>query len=41
MQYAINYNITDALSLNFNAANTNIVRNYFIDDVITEDKTQL
>jgi len=31
-QYAINYNFTDALSLNFSAANTNIVRNYFIDD---------
>ena len=31
-QYAINYNLTDALSLNFTAANTNIVRNYFIDD---------
>lgn len=34
-QYAINYNITDALSLNFSAANTNIVRNYFIDDRIS------
>jgi cell surface protein SprA len=34
-QYAINYNITDALSLNFTAANTNIVRNYFIDDRIS------
>ncbi|MFC0603825.1 cell surface protein SprA [Winogradskyella pulchriflava] len=33
-QYAINYNITDALSLNFTAANNNIVRNYFIDDRI-------
>jgi cell surface protein SprA len=33
-QYAINYNITDALSLNFFAANTNIVRNYFVDDVL-------
>jgi cell surface protein SprA len=33
-QYAINYNITKALSLNFSAANTNIVRNYFIDDRI-------
>lgn len=33
-QYAINYNITDALSLNFTAANTNIVRNYFVDDRI-------
>ena len=32
MQYNINYNITDALSLNFTAANNNIVRNYFIDD---------
>lgn len=33
-QYAINYNITDALSLNFTASNSNIVRNYFIDDRI-------
>ena len=33
-QYAINYNLTDALSLNFTAANTNIVRNYFVDDRI-------
>lgn len=33
-QYAINYNLTDALSINFTAANTNIVRNYFIDDRI-------
>ena len=33
-QYAINYNLTDAFSLNFTAANTNIVRNYFIDDRI-------
>ncbi|WP_243473115.1 T9SS outer membrane translocon Sov/SprA [Winogradskyella sp. MH6] len=31
-QYAINYNLTDALSFNFTAANTNIVRNYFVDD---------
>ncbi|MFK7834244.1 MAG: cell surface protein SprA [Winogradskyella sp.] len=34
LQYAINYNITDALSLNFMAANSNIVRNYFVDDRI-------
>ncbi|HKK12513.1 MAG TPA: cell surface protein SprA, partial [Flavobacteriaceae bacterium] len=33
-QYTINYNVTKALSLSFNAANTNIVRNYFIDDII-------
>ncbi len=33
-QYAINYNITNALSFNFTAANSNIVRNYFIDDRI-------
>lgn len=30
-QYTINYNITDALSLNFSASNSNIVRNYFVD----------
>jgi cell surface protein SprA len=28
-QYAINYNITNALQINFTAANNNIVRNYF------------
>ncbi|WP_299223925.1 cell surface protein SprA [uncultured Psychroserpens sp.] len=34
LQYAINYNLTKALSLNFMASNTNIVRNYFVDDII-------
>jgi cell surface protein SprA len=33
-QYVINYNLTDALSLNFTAANSNIVRNYFVDNRI-------
>ena len=33
-QYAINYNITNALSMNFTASNSNIVRNYFVDDVL-------
>ena len=32
LQYTINYNLTDALSLNFSASNNNIVRNYFVDD---------
>lgn len=32
MQYAVNYNLTDALSVNFTASNNNIVRNYFIDN---------
>ncbi len=31
-QYTINYNFSDALQINFTAANNNIVRNYFIDD---------
>ncbi|MFL1010757.1 T9SS outer membrane translocon Sov/SprA [Flavisericum labens] len=31
-QYTINYNLTDALQLNFTAANNNIVRNYFKDN---------
>lgn len=31
-QYTVNYDITDALRLNFTASNNNIVRNYFIDD---------
>ena len=33
-QYTINYNITESLSLNFTAANNNIVRNYFKDNII-------
>ena len=33
-QYAINYKISKSLNLNFTANNTNIVRNYFVDDVI-------
>lgn len=37
-QYAINYNITKALSFNFNAANNNIVRNYFVDDVLNGEQ---
>ena len=32
-QYTVNYDLTDALSLNFSASNNNIVRNYFIDDI--------
>ena len=35
-QYTINYDLTDALSFNFTAANNNIVRNYFIDDNLNE-----
>ncbi|MCO4821550.1 MAG: cell surface protein SprA [Flavobacteriaceae bacterium] len=31
-QYAINYDITQALRLNFTASNNNIVRNYFVND---------
>ena len=31
-QYTVNYDITDALKLNFTAANNNIVRNYFVND---------
>ncbi|WP_136481533.1 T9SS outer membrane translocon Sov/SprA [Cognatitamlana onchidii] len=31
-QYAINYNLTKSLQFNFTAANSNIVRNYFIDN---------
>nr|WP_223270830.1 cell surface protein SprA [Subsaximicrobium wynnwilliamsii] len=33
-QYTINYNLTKALNLNFNASNSNIVRNYFVNDVL-------
>jgi cell surface protein SprA len=31
-QYTINYDLTDALRLNFTASNNNIVRNYFVDN---------
>lgn len=31
-QYIINYNLTDALNINFTASNNNIVRNYFVND---------
>ncbi|RLD30312.1 MAG: cell surface protein SprA [Bacteroidetes bacterium] len=37
-QYTVNYDITDALRLNFTAANNNIVRNYFIDDIINGEQ---
>jgi len=33
-QLAINYPISENLTLNYNAANNNIVRNYFVDDEI-------
>ncbi|MCK0122947.1 cell surface protein SprA [Gelidibacter sp. F2691] len=33
-QYALNYQLSKSLNLNFSANNTNIVRNYFVDDVI-------
>jgi len=41
-QYTVNYDITDALRLNFTASNNNIVRNYFIDDELNgaQDPTQ-
>ncbi|MBD0833481.1 cell surface protein SprA [Aestuariibaculum sp. TT11] len=35
-QYTINYNLTDALSFNFTAANNNIIRNYFKNTVANE-----
>lgn len=31
-QYAVNYNLTKSLSLNFTASNNNIVKNYFIEE---------
>ncbi|MEC3905805.1 cell surface protein SprA [Tamlana sp. 2201CG12-4] len=40
-QYAINYNLTKSLQLNFTAANNNIVRNYFKnDDFITGEQDE-
>ena len=37
-QYTVNYDITDALRVNFTASNNNIVRNYFIDDELNGDQ---
>lgn len=37
-QYNINYNLTDALQFNFSAANNNIVRNYFKDNIINGEQ---
>ncbi len=37
-QYTINYNLTKALSFNFTAANNNIVRNYFKDNIVNGDQ---
>ncbi|MFB9056236.1 cell surface protein SprA [Mariniflexile ostreae] len=37
-QYAINYNITKSLQLNFAASNNNIVRNYFKDNIINGEQ---
>ncbi|GGZ74153.1 T9SS outer membrane translocon Sov/SprA [Algibacter mikhailovii] len=40
-QYAINYNLTKSLQINFTAANSNIVRNYFVDnDLIAGEQDQ-
>lgn len=39
-QYTINYNLTDALSLNFTASNNNIVRNYFKDNIINGEQDE-
>ncbi|KFB01880.1 SprA protein [Mangrovimonas yunxiaonensis] len=33
-QYAINYNLTKSLQVNFSASNNNIVRNYFKNDIV-------
>ena len=37
-QYTVNYSVTDALKVNFTAANNNIVRNYFVDDNLKGDQ---
>ncbi|PKQ44373.1 T9SS outer membrane translocon Sov/SprA [Confluentibacter flavum] len=37
-QYTINYALTNALQLNFTAANNNIVRNYFKDDILNGEQ---
>ena len=37
-QYNINYNLTKSLQLNFTAANNNIVRNYFVDNIVNGEQ---
>ena len=37
-QYAINYNLTEALQFNFSASNNNIVRNYFKNNIINGEQ---
>jgi len=37
-QYTINFNVTQALQLNFSASNNNIVRNYFKDGIINGEQ---
>nr|WP_243652167.1 cell surface protein SprA [Mariniflexile fucanivorans] len=39
-QYTINYNFTESLSFNFTAANNNIVRNYFKDNIINGEQDE-
>ncbi|MBP0904647.1 cell surface protein SprA [Mariniflexile gromovii] len=39
-QYTINYNLTESLSFNFTAANNNIVRNYFKDNIINGEQDE-
>ena len=38
LQYSFNYVISDGLNLSYNAANNNIVKNYFIDDNINGEQ---
>lgn len=37
-QYTINYNLTKSLQFNFTAANNNIVRNYFKDNIVNGEQ---
>ncbi|MBT8286971.1 MAG: cell surface protein SprA [Bacteroidia bacterium] len=37
-QYTINWDLSDALNLNFTASNNNIVRNYFVDDILNGEQ---
>ncbi|WP_435134987.1 cell surface protein SprA [Formosa sp. A9] len=37
-QYNFSYNVTRALQLNFTASNNNIVRNYFVDNIINGEQ---
>ncbi|MBT8271475.1 MAG: cell surface protein SprA, partial [Bacteroidia bacterium] len=37
-QYTVNWDVSESLNLNFTASNNNIVRNYFVDDILNGEQ---